>query len=151
MDVVAGEGGDDLVRVHVRARAGAGLEDVDRELVVELSGRDPVAGGSDALREVGVEEAEVGVRARRSRLDATEPVRHGDGNRLAGDREVRDRLRRLAAPELPPLVRRAHGPIVPTSIPASAAAGPVGGSVPDTVCVKSSVRAVSNGDVPWWQ
>ena len=57
-----GEVGDHLVRVHVRRGARAGLEDVDRELVVVLARRDLVAGGRDALGDVGVEQA----RARRS-------------------------------------------------------------------------------------
>ena len=106
--VVAGERRDDLVGVHVRARAGAGLEDVDRELVVELAGGDPVARGGDALREVGVEQPEVGVHTRGGGLDPAEPVRDGDGNRLAGDGEVRDGLGGLAAPELLAFRRRSR-------------------------------------------
>ena len=46
---VAGEVGEHLVGVHVRGGAGAGLEDVDRELVVVLAGGDRVAGGGDPL------------------------------------------------------------------------------------------------------
>ena len=42
---------------------------------------------------------QVGVHARRRGLDPTEPARDGNGNRLAGDREVGDRLLGLAAPE----------------------------------------------------
>ncbi len=41
-----GQGRDDLVGVHVRGGARAGLEDVDRELVVELAGRDAVGGAA---------------------------------------------------------------------------------------------------------
>ena len=41
MDAVAGQRGDDLVGVRVRGRAGARLEDVDRELVVVLAGGRP--------------------------------------------------------------------------------------------------------------
>ena len=108
VDVVAGEGGDDLVRVHVRARAGAGLEDVDRELVVELAGGDAVAGCGDPLRLVGVEQAELGVRARGGGLDPAEPAGHGDGNRLTGDGEVVHGLARLGAPELAVFGRLAH-------------------------------------------
>ena len=48
--VLAREGGDHLVRVHVRRGARAGLEDVDRELIVELAVRDPVGRGRDPLR-----------------------------------------------------------------------------------------------------
>ncbi len=56
MDVVAREARHHLVRVHVRRGARAGLEDVDRELVVRLAGCDPVAGGGDPLGLVGVEQ-----------------------------------------------------------------------------------------------
>ena len=99
--VLARERGDHLVRVHVRGRARAGLEDVDRELVVELARGDPVAGCGDALGLLRVEEAELGVRARRGRLDASEPAGDGGRDRLAGDREVLDCLPCFHAPELP--------------------------------------------------
>jgi hypothetical protein len=96
---LAGERRDHLVRVHVRARARAGLEDVDRELVVELAGGDPVAGGGDALGDVGVEQPEVGVRARGGGLDPAEPVRdrRGIGSPETGSSR---RLLGLAAPQL---------------------------------------------------
>ena len=68
MHAVTGEGRHDLVRVHVRGGAGAGLEDVDRKLVVELAGGDAVARGGDALREPGIEEPEVGVGPRPAAL-----------------------------------------------------------------------------------
>ena len=73
--VLAGERGDHLVRVHVRRGARAGLEDVDRELVVELAARDPVAGRGDPLGLLGVEQPELGVDARRGGLDPAEPAR----------------------------------------------------------------------------
>jgi hypothetical protein len=106
--VVAGERGDHLVRVHVRARAGAGLEDVDRELVVVLAARDRVSGGGDPLGLVGVEQPELGVRARSGGLDPPEPPRDGNRNRLTGDGKIGDRLPRLPAPQLP-LNPRTHG------------------------------------------
>ena len=108
VDVVAGEGRDHLVRVHVRARAGAGLEDVDRELVVELARCDPVACLGDALGDVAVEEPEVGVRARRGGLDPAEPVRDGRRDRLARNGEVRNGFRGLSSPQLPSLGGAAH-------------------------------------------
>ena len=49
---VAGELGDHLVRVHVRRGPGAGLEDVDRELVVVLARRDRVGRRGDPVGEV---------------------------------------------------------------------------------------------------
>ena len=106
--VLTGERGDHLVRVHVRAGAGACLEDVDRELVVVLALGDRVAGGGDALGLVGVEQSELGVRARGGGLDPSQPARHRHRDRLAGDGEVGDRLARLAAPQLP-LRLGAHG------------------------------------------
>ncbi|MEJ7718115.1 MAG: hypothetical protein WKF31_09200 [Thermoleophilaceae bacterium] len=65
--VLAGEAGDDLVGVHVRRGARAGLEDVDRELVVVAAVRHLVGGGGDALGLVGVELSELGVGARAPR------------------------------------------------------------------------------------
>ena len=61
---------------------------------------DLVAGGGDALGEVGVEQAELGVDARGGALDAAEPAHDGDRDALAGDREVVDGLAGLAAPQL---------------------------------------------------
>ena len=100
VDVVTGERCDHLVGVHVRARARAGLEDVDRELVVVVAVGDRVAGGGDPLGLLGVQQPELGVRARGGGLDPAEPARDGNRDRLAGDGEVRDRLPRLAAPQL---------------------------------------------------
>src|SRR5436190_1100 len=53
---LAGQRGDDLVGVHVARRTGAGLEDVDRELVVVAPIRHLGRALSDALREVRVEQ-----------------------------------------------------------------------------------------------
>ena len=100
VDVLAGERRDHLVRVHVRRRARAGLEDVDRELVVELARGDAVGGGGDALGLVGVEQPELGVHARGGGLDPAEPAGDRRRDRLAGDGEVLDRLARLGPPEL---------------------------------------------------
>ena len=95
VDVVAGERRDHLVRVHVRRGARAGLEDVDRELVVELACGDAVGGGCDALGLVGVEQAQLGVHAGGSGLDPAEPAGDGGRDRPPGDGEVLDRLPRL--------------------------------------------------------
>ena len=99
VDTLAGDRGDDLVRVHVRARPRARLEDVDGELVVELAGCDAVGGGGDAVGEVVVEESEVGVDTRSGRLDPSQPACDGDRDGLAGDGEVGDRLLGLGAPQ----------------------------------------------------
>ena len=105
VDVIVGvnalsrEGRHDLVRVHVRARAGSGLEDVDRELVVELARSDPIPCGRDAIGELAIEQLEVGVRTGGGGLDPSEPARHRGRDRLARDGEVGDRLLRLRTPE----------------------------------------------------
>ena len=106
--VLAGQGGDDLVGIHVRARARARLEDVDRELVVVLAARDRIAGCSNPLRLLRVEQSELGIGAGSGGLDAAEPARHGDGNRLTGNLEVDNRFARFASPQLP-LDLGAHG------------------------------------------
>ena len=83
MDVFAGQGGDDLVRVHVRRCAGARLEDVDRKLIVELTRGDAVSGLRDPLRLLFLEEPQLCVDARRCSLDASEPAGDGQWNRFA--------------------------------------------------------------------
>ena len=62
---------------------GAGLEDVDRELIVQLARSDSVAGLGDALGLVVVQQPELGVDARGGGLDPSEPARDGCGDRLA--------------------------------------------------------------------
>ena len=100
VDPVAGEVRDHLVGVRVRRGARAGLEDVDRELVVVLAGGDRVTGGGDPLRDLRVEQAELRVDPRRGGLDPPQPAHDGDGNRLPGDGEVGDRLAGLLSPKL---------------------------------------------------
>ena len=80
---VAGEGGDDLVCVHVRRRARSGLEDVDPELLVQLPGGNAIRRRCDSLSLVLVEEAQLGVHPRGSGLDAPEPPSHMTRDRLA--------------------------------------------------------------------
>src|SRR5277367_3039237 len=56
---LVGAAGDDLVGVHVGAGAGAGLENVDDELGVELAVDDFGGGGLDEVAFFGVDEAEL--------------------------------------------------------------------------------------------
>ena len=80
--------------------------------------RSPAAAIRSAL--LGVEQPELGVHARGGGLDPAEPARDGRRDRLAGDREVVDRLARLAAPEL--LGSSAHPTSSRRAQPAGAAA-----------------------------
>ena len=57
MGAIAGERRDHLVGVHVRRSPRAGLEHVDRELVVELAGANTVRGGGDPLGQIVVEQS----------------------------------------------------------------------------------------------
>ena len=87
VDVLACEGRDHLVRVHVRRSARAGLEDVDRKLVVELARGNAIGGGRDALGLIGVEQAQLGVGARGGGLDPAQPAgdrRWGSAGRRRG-------------------------------------------------------------------
>ncbi len=45
-----GQGGDDLVGVHIGRGTRAGLEDVDGEMLVAFACDDAVSGGDDSLR-----------------------------------------------------------------------------------------------------
>ena len=103
---VAGELGDDLVGVHVRRGARAGLEDVDRELLVVLAGGDLRGGLLDARGAAFGEQAKFAVDGGGGALDARQPVDDGDRHCLPGDREVLYRLGGLPAPQL--LVRHEH-------------------------------------------
>src|SRR5207244_11225652 len=68
-----------LVRIHVAARAGAGLEDVDRELRVVVAGRDLRRGRLHRLRDALIEQPQTPVRTRRGLLH--QPERGDDGSR----------------------------------------------------------------------
>ena len=104
-EALRGHGSQDLVGVHVGAGAGARLEHVEREVIVEGAeghlGRRVVDGRGDVLRD----HAEAAVDRGRHPLDRAQGVDQFDGHRLAGDGEVLDRPLRLRAPQ-----RRARDP-----------------------------------------
>ena len=104
VDSLARERRHHLVGVHVRRRARAGLEDVDRELVVELARGDAIPCGRDPLRLLCVEQAQLGVHARGGRLDPAEPARYGrreSARRRPGSWRSPWRSRRPRAPAAP--------------------------------------------------
>src|SRR6202011_2994588 len=59
--LLAGEGGEDLVHVHVRRGAGPGLIPVDRELVVPPAGRDLGGDVVDGGGQAAVDHFQAGV------------------------------------------------------------------------------------------
>jgi hypothetical protein len=87
-ETLLGQRGDHLVGVHVGRGARAGLEDVDRELVVPLSLGDVGGGLRDGLRHVGVEHAQLAVHLRGHGLDQTERRYVGRFEPAPGYREV---------------------------------------------------------------
>ena len=79
---------DNLIGVHVQAGAGAALDGVDDELVMELAVDDFVAGGDDGVGDLGIQSAGMLVGHGRSLLDLSQAddqqLMHG----MAGDGEV---------------------------------------------------------------
>src|SRR5881296_3865134 len=88
---------DHLVGVHVGRGAGAGLEDVDHELAVELPLRHLRRSAADGVGKPLVEEPERGVDARARALDGAQGGDEAPWEAQPGDREVLDRPRRLRA------------------------------------------------------
>src|SRR5207237_8890623 len=89
---------DDLVGVRVGRRPRPRLEDVDREVGVELTGRDALCRLGDELRALGVEASELVVDLRRGTLDDRERADEARRKRLPRDREVLDRSLRGRSP-----------------------------------------------------
>ena len=84
----AGQGGDHLVGVHVGAGARAGLENVDGELGVMLTGCHLVGSSGDRLGQLLVEHAQFGVDPRAGALDQPQRAYLGAFQASPGDREV---------------------------------------------------------------
>ena len=89
---------DHLVDVHVRLGAGAGLPDVEREVVVELAGDDLVGRLADQVRVLVGELAEVAVHHGGGLLEHRHRPDHRVGHPVVGDREVVQRPLGLRTP-----------------------------------------------------
>src|ERR1041385_230461 len=88
---------DYLVRVRVRARAGTGLENVEREMFVELSFRNFFRRLDDEGRAVVIEQTEIGIRLRRRPFDQAQGTNERPGKSLATNRKIQNGpLRRRA-------------------------------------------------------
>ena len=95
---LVGEVGDDLVDVHVGLRAGAGLPDDERELVVVLALHDLGRGRRDRVGEARLEQPEILVHEGGRLLDEAERVDQRHRHALAADPEILERALRLRAP-----------------------------------------------------
>ena len=90
--------GNDLVDIHIRLRAAAGLPDGEREVAVERAVEDLMAGGLDRAGAAGVEHAELRVRARGRELHDRERADDLRRDLLGADAEVFKAALRLRAP-----------------------------------------------------
>ena len=91
---------DDLVHIHVRLRAGAGLPYLQRKLLRVLAAADIAAGIRDGLRLCLRKLAECMVRGRRGGLQHREGVNHLARDRLRADTEILQRTLGLRTPEM---------------------------------------------------
>ncbi len=82
--------GDDLIGVHVGGSAGAGLEDIDDELIVQLTVGHLARGLPDRRGDLGVQEAQVGVDAGGGPLDQAQNADEGAAEAEAAYGEVAD-------------------------------------------------------------
>src|SRR2546425_3676109 len=89
---------DHFVRVHVRGGPAAGLEDVERELSVELPVHDLLASLDDRLAEFAVQEPQLDVRLRARHFDQAKGIDEPPAKPNPANREVLDRPLRLGAP-----------------------------------------------------
>jgi hypothetical protein len=94
-----GERREHLVHVHVRAGPGAGLEDVEGELVVVIAGHHHRGCVLDGRRLVSGDHAELGVHGGGRGLDRRQGLEVSRLERRARDREVLDRALGLCTPE----------------------------------------------------
>ena len=81
------EVGDHLVDVHVALGAGTRLPDAQRELGIELAGRDARRSRGHGLGLGGVEQAELAIDLRRGAFDLGQRVHNLDRHALSSNRE----------------------------------------------------------------
>ena len=89
--------GQHLVGVHVVRRAGAGLIDVDHELIAELPAEHFVRGRDDRVRPSGRQPIELSVRLGGGALDQDGRADEAAGRGQPADLEILSRARRLHA------------------------------------------------------
>ena len=90
--------GDDLVDIHIRLRAAAGLPDGKREVAVERTVEDLVAGGLDGAGAAGIKHAELRIGARGGKLYDCERTDDLRRHLLGADAEIFKAALRLRAP-----------------------------------------------------
>jgi hypothetical protein len=91
--------GQHLVHIHIGLRAGAGLPQRQRKLVVMLAGEHLVSGRDDGGHPLGRQFAQPAIGQRRRALDRGQRVYQFARHALGRDREVLQRTLRLRAPQ----------------------------------------------------
>ncbi len=126
-DPLGGQGRDHLVRVHVARRAGAGLEHVDRELVVPVAPGHLGRGVVDRLGQIVGEHPQLGVDHRGAALDRGQRPDQLVVDPLAGDRGVGHLALALGPGRHPDLAHRvAFDPVFRVGLGRGAACGGAG-------------------------
>jgi len=88
---------NNFVRIRVRRRTGAGLEDVDHEVLVEAAAFDVLGRPFDRVSEPGIQQAEFGVHECRPSLDLRQCPDEPAWKPELADREVLARALRAGA------------------------------------------------------
>ena len=83
--------GDDFVRVRVRARAGAGLKNVERKMVVEFSFHNLLGCRHNQRRALGIEQTEIMIDLRGRPFDQTQRADERSGKSITAYREIEHR------------------------------------------------------------
>ena len=82
---------DHFVRVRVRARAGTGLENVEREMLVQFALHDFLRRLHDERAPMGIEQTEIGIRLRGGPFDQAQSANERPRKSIAADRKIQDR------------------------------------------------------------
>ena len=90
--------GNDLVDIHIRLRAAAGLPDGEREVAVERAVKDLVAGSLDRAGPARIEHAKLRIRTRGGKLHDRERADNLRRHLLGADAEIFKAALRLRAP-----------------------------------------------------
>ncbi len=98
-ETARGERCDHFVRVHVRARARAGLENVNGKLRIMLAGLDIGRRGVDGARDLGIQQLEPGVGAGGGLLHQAQCADEGARQGVPADGKIVHGALRLRAPE----------------------------------------------------
>lgn len=85
-----GEGGEHLIHIHIGRRPRPRLEDVDREVVVELTGDHALGCCLDRRCSLSVQHTKLGIGLRRTPLHLRQRSDMVSGQASSGDREILD-------------------------------------------------------------